>query len=355
MEIRQVKSGEEEHVSDLAVKVFKPNMKEQFVRLFSPQNRDHMFVAVDQNKVISAVNYYISDIQSNHGMFKVASIGAVCTDVLYRKQGISTKLLSEAEKIMKKEAIDFCIISGRRGMYKRFGARDVGAISHFLYAPKERNTEFQIDKFQGNIEIIFDIYQKEAIRYMRTIDEFKDLFEGQTYPDSYQTYHTYVIKKSGKEVAYVIVIDHHEKDVLQVKELAGDRKAIVDTCKDMCHMHGKSMIEFMVPYQDSLNLVLESNAERMSQQATIKIISEKLFMDKLNIECERKHVDIRFHWSDPMYQLVSNQKTYEITQDEMHELIFSGVLFDYIDEKTKQELKSFLPLELPWSHNLNYQ
>ena len=355
MELRTAKPGEESLISDLAVKVFKPNMKEQFTRLFGVQNIDHMFIGLDNLNIVSSVNYYISQIVSNVGIFKIASIGAVCTDSNYRGKGIASQLLLMAEEKMKCEQIDFCIISGRRGMYKRFGAKDVGAINRYLMEPIESTDLITIQKVEGSSKELYSIYTQEHIKYVREREEFEDLWKAQTYPDSYQTYHTYLIGEDKIDYAYIIVIDHHEKDVLMVKEYAGRRDLVFKSLSKLAKKHHKSQIEIMIPHLDELNRFMRVEKVRITQQATLKIINQISFLDKLNTHLKKMNIKIGYSEKEDLYNLNIEKQTYILDHDQFHLMIFSGVIPESWDMRDQKMIESVFPIELPWSHNLNYQ
>lgn len=354
MELRQAKKGEETKVSDLAVRIFKPNMKEQFIRLFHEQNIKHIFVAMDNQHLVSALNYYKTDIQSNRGLFKVASIGAVCTLEAYRGQGITSSLLSMAEEVMLEENIDFCIISGRRGLYQRFGARDVGAIDRYTYSPSSKiQKTCEIRSFQESDEdVMYAIYEQEPIRYLRTRDEFHDLLIAQTYPDSYQTYPIYVIEKDNRVQAYVILIDHHEKKELGIKEYAGNRKLILEVLPELMKQHQKTSIDFMTFYEDDVKHHIGVSPERISQQATLKIIDHTSFYNKLNAWIQKHQKAIKFNENN---RLTILNQSYTMTDEMILKLIFSGEIPKELSSKEAEILKHVFPIDLPWSHNLNYQ
>ncbi len=356
MELRQAKQGEEKQVANLAVEVFKPNMKEQFIRLFHVDNVDHMFVGVDQGKVVAALNYYEADVVSSIGLLKTGSIGAVCTQKEYQGQGISTHLLSMAEKQMIKEHVDFCIISGRRGLYQRFGARDVGAIDKYQFIPDVINEHgFDIKPYQNDVETLYSIYMTERIYYVRSKDEFRDLLIGQTYPDSYQTYPIYLVYAEGKAQAYIIAIDHHEKKELGIKEFAGNRQWIAQALPSIMKMHGKESIELMTYGQDELKEYLGVKPVRMSQQATLKIMDKEGFFQKLNTWTIKKDLSIAFNKENDLNQVKVLNETYLLSDEALLFLVFSGTYTEDMKDETRYLLSKLCPIELPWSHNLNYQ
>ncbi|HPG43816.1 MAG TPA: GNAT family N-acetyltransferase, partial [Acholeplasmataceae bacterium] len=321
--VRVAKPGEEVLVSDLAVEIFKPNMKEQFIRLFHQNNIEHIFVGVDDDKIVSALNYYPSVIQSYDEQFKVGSIGAVCTKESHRKLGLSSSLLAMAEQKMKEEHIDFCIISGRRGLYQRFGARDVGAIENYTFKPIETSEPCDVRPYQGESKILYNLYQKEQVFYQRTYEEFVDLFNGQTYPDSYQTYPTYIIYDNNTPVAYIIFILHRDKDILEVKEMAGSRKHIYDALSYVLEKHHKNMIDIKITAHDDIKNYLLDEVKKMSQQATLKIIDHVSFLNKLNHMMLNKDVPVSFQINDEHINLIIENQTYPLTHNTLHNLIFS--------------------------------
>lgn len=355
LHVRQAKPGEEKKVADLAVQIFKPNMREQFVRLFHVNNIKHIFVAADDEVIVSALNYYQTGMLTSHGQMNVASIGAVCTKDDYRKQGLSSKLLGLAEDSMLKENIDFVIISGRRGLYQRFGARDVGAMLYYNLNQSNDNKKVDLRLFDGHFEVLYHVYNQEDIRYIRAYDEFQDLFLSQTFPDSYQTYHTYVMYEDDLPKAYVIVIDHKDKMSLEVKEMAGSRSHIVSALSALMNLHQKTSVEIYIPYSDKLNHELKELGEQVTQHATLKIISKSSFFDKLNHDFVNKQKKITLKNENDITILEMDMNRYQLNHDETHQLIFSGKIPKRIDQKHHQTIQSVFPIVLPWSHNLNYQ
>lgn len=354
MELRSARQQENKQVQDLAVEIFKPNMKEQFIRLFHERNNERIMIAKDGDDVVAAVNHYTTHIISNRGLFKVASIGAVCTKNAYRGQGISSRLLALTEDKMLHDHVDFCIISGRRGIYQRFGARDVGAIYRYQFVPQEKLVG-DLKPYQGEEHILYDLYQKEPIRYTRDDpSEFHDLFIAQTYPDSYQDYHTYIIEDQGIPKAYVIAIDHHEKNVLQIKEYAGNRAYIASSFKAISERHQKNQIEIMIPKHDTLRQHMPIRGQKMTQQATIKIIDKASFFSKLNQYAQEHHLDVSFEIGETD-QVIINHHVYPITHPALLELIFSGTIDRTWASEDKATIRRIVPIGLPWSHNLNYQ
>ena len=349
---RSANKDESRKIIDLAVKIFKPNMGEQFIRLFSPDNHQHQMVCEEEGKIIAAVNYYLTHVDSSIGKLNVASIGAVCTEEAYRGQGISSRLLQLAQIQMKKEQVDFCIISGDGHLYRRFGAQDVGAMHRYViesFIPTELH---DARLFSGHPSELYPIYHKETIKYQRTLNEFEDLYKGQTYPDSYQTYPVHVIYKQNMLIAYVILINHPRANHLRIKEFAGDRTAIYQSLPTLMQTYKKKGIELVASITDPIRYVIQKSPERITQHATLKIIDHQHFFKTLNAYLLKHSHRISFQASGEDTILSMDQKQYILTHDQSHSLIFSGLIPDMIDRELPSDI---FPIELPWSHNLNYQ
>jgi hypothetical protein len=240
-------------------------------------------------------------------------------------------------------------------MYKRFGARDVGGINKYFFKRNNENPSLAMRRLETYSSELYELYNKEDIKYLRDENEFIDLWTSQTYLDSYQTYHTYIITKNEKPEAYVIVIDHHEKESLGIKEYAGNRELIYQGLHELALKHDKESIEIMVPHLDPLNGFMTVEKERITQQSTLKIIDQNSFLSKLNEKLTKYNVILSYYEKEYIYGLSLKEKFIILDHDAFHFLIFSGLIPDLFDLECSSLLKTIFPIELPWSHNLNYQ
>ncbi|RJX26707.1 MAG: GNAT family N-acetyltransferase [Acholeplasma sp.] len=352
MIFRHAKQEESEDIINLATKVFKPNMGKQFIRLFSPNNHEHQMIAEDQGKIVAAVNYYHTLMDTSIGTLSVASIGAVCTEESYRGQGISSKLLGLAEAKMMKKQVDFCIISGDGPLYQRFGARYEGAMSRYILKNDPINHDINIRKFSSDPQLLYPIYQKEAIKYQRSSEEFNDLFIAQTYPDNYQSYPVYVMYQNESMISYIILVNHPKAKLLSVKEYAGDRLAIIQSLPFLIKHYHKEGIELTTSIHDPIKKWIKEEEEKITQHATIKIINEESLFSKINRFFKVNHYPLLLEKKDGNYIIYCNEKPYLLDYNQLHALIFSGKI--PIDLR-QRIIYDVFPIELPWSHNLNYQ
>lgn len=352
MKLRSATREESKKIIGLATRVFKPNMGKQFIRLFSPDNHEHQMIAEDKGNIIAAVNYYPTYVDTSLGVLSVSSIGAVCTEEAYRGQGISSKLLHLAETKMKEEHVDFCIISGDGPLYQRFGAKDVGAMQRYIIRKPERDDTLDIRRFHGDPNTLYPLFREEAIKYQRTRDEFNDLFIAQTYPDNYQSYPVYTLLRDHQIISYIILVHHPKAKLLSIKEYAGDRKSIVQSFPFLIEHYKKEGIELTTSIHDPIQSFIKEKGERITQHATLKIIDIEGFLTKINRAFTSKNVPVNITKKEDIYLITIENMSYELDLNQLHSLIFSGLFKEDIPHIW---LDQIFPIELPWSHNLNYQ
>ena len=68
-----------------------------------------------------------------------------------------------------------------------------------------------------------------------------------------------------------------------------------------------------------------------------------------------KDVPVSFQINDEHINLIIENQTYPLTHNTLHNLIFSWDHNLKLPSEYDAYIKEVFPLELPWSHNLNYQ
>lgn len=127
---RTVRSTELASLSELVDQVFfgEPGAEMfcRFPQLFNAGNIDNLYVITDGSTVISHVGTMRRWASIAGCTVRVACVGAVATAEAYRNQGLASQLLEFACRQGKEDGLDFMLISGGRGLYRRYGAADVG-------------------------------------------------------------------------------------------------------------------------------------------------------------------------------------------------------------------------------------
>lgn len=367
MEFRTVLSKTDQiEAIELSKSIFKPNMAEQFTLLFSESNWHHMFIAIDEGKIVSLVNYYPSYIQIGNCTIKVASIGSVCTKAEYRGQKLASRLLILAENQMKKEAIDLAIISGGGGIYTEFGSALAGNVNEYLLDEPsfDDSDAIKIDLFDKSyLEAMISIQNHESVRFIRNQNEFEQLLLSQTYPDSFATYPIHVIKKHHQTLGYVVGILPTEGDEFGIKEFAGDRNAIIESFKLLLSFHKRSKIHFACDVHDEINDLLHNQSfKRIHQHASFKIIDFCALMKKLSPYFDTIYPNhgILFDFKDNHAVFISNDEVYTVESSILLSQLILG--FDQplnlqLDNcsNISQFFNKVFPIPFTWTNNINYQ
>ncbi|MGD9909068.1 MAG: GNAT family N-acetyltransferase [Candidatus Izemoplasmatales bacterium] len=350
----------------LSVSVFKPNMKEQFLCLFHESNRDHMFIAKEEDQIVSMVNYYPSVVKHPLFRFKVASVGSVCTHPNFRRRNIAYELLLNAEKQMIKEDIALTIISGGGGIYTKFGSNEVGNIfeyslsRHFIF-PKN---QIEVVPFENKyLQPMFEIYKKETLSFERTFDEFKLLFQGQTTPDSWADYPTFIVRKDQETIGYIILNRERSKRTISVKEFAGNRKLILSALSLVLKQTKKLSVRLYLDPTDEMNAYLLSvHKKNTDLHASIKIINPLLLFQNLRtyfqvaLGEDSTYFNVNIAGED--INLIYKDFVHQFDIYQLNQLVFgqSNDIIKQIPQKEMREvLEQVFPIPFVWVNNLNYQ
>ncbi|MBU0997137.1 MAG: GNAT family N-acetyltransferase [Firmicutes bacterium] len=352
----------------LSKKIFKDNMDQQFLLLFGDENRKHMFIATDENKVVSMVNYYKSSVNIYESQILVASIGSVCTLDEYRHQSIASNLLIMAERKMISESVSVAIISGDGGLYHQFGADVVGDMIGYVFTRNDMisQNEYTIKLYDDSqLDPLMILYEQEDIRYLRTKSEFKKLILGQTYPDTFADYPFYLIYENNVLVAYVIFSRAFGKRTLLIKEFGGKREALVKSFGTLLVLMKKLSLTIICSPNDGINEWLHtSRSKRTSLHASIKIVNpSQLLKDltpyliKICGEDRWKHLSFIQNGDRFRFQY-KNEQPCELDIHELNRLIFESpksIVNQIKSESLKTLLKTMFPIPFVWVNNLNYQ
>lgn len=370
MELRSCRPEERLRAIELSRSVFKENMGEQFLCLFGEKNINRMFIAIDEGKICSMVNYYPASVKIEQALVKTGSVGSVCTLPEYRNQRIASRLLRQAEEQMNKEDITVMIISGQGGLYSAIGA-DFAGNCHECYVPRgyfPKSPEISIRPYRSSdFEALKAVYETESVRFLREDDEFRLLIKGQTFPDTFATYPFELILLNDVVVAYVIL--HLEtdqaSDSLGVKEFGGNRRALIASFDNMLEKYGKEKMHFAIDLHDEMENYLEDCEKvKIHQFASIKIVDFVRFMEQLKPYYLSKGRDIKDHFrffeKDAAYFF--EWDTEELKIDDMMtltELVFGNPNPLKLNFSKCPRLEAFLkeifPIPFAWTHNINYQ
>ncbi len=359
--------NERKKAIQLSKSIFKDNMEEQFLCLFGEENIDHMFLCLDDELVVSMVNYYPSVVTHPLFSLRVASIGSVCTLDSYRGQAIASKLLEQAQNKMLEERIRLAIISGDGGLYTRFGSKIVGNVHAYKVTRKNFNipSDIQVIPFKlHHLNEMFNLYQHEPLRFLRTKTEFELLFKGQTTSDTFATYPTFLSEKNGVITSYVILNQDIDKKTLIVKEFAGERQDILDLLQNLLVSLKKLSVMILIDPTDSMKEYLVSlKPKPTSLHASLKIVDFLGFIQDLNPymndKCRVEELtNLSFYQEENRYFIQYKDETLDLSIYELNQLVFgpSDDIIKKINSRNmKNTIQKLFPIPFVWVNNLNYQ
>ncbi|MDD3842847.1 MAG: GNAT family N-acetyltransferase [Candidatus Izemoplasmatales bacterium] len=370
MEYRSCLLCERSQAIELSKTIFKPNMGDQFLCLFSEKNIDRMLIAIDDNIIVSMVNYYPATVLLQQAKITTGSVGSVGTIPEYRGKKIASKLLKIAEDKMLSEAITLMIISGQGGLYSAIGADYAGNATEW-FAEYEKTPKLPLISLKPYADSLFPqlkaIYEQEHVRYLRDNDEFRLLIKGQTFPDSYATYPFEMILHDGNIVAYVILQleNNPERLDLGIKEYGGDRAAIVAAFKLLLAKYNKKIMHFASDPHDEIEQYLSGCEKKQIHQFTsFKIIDFQGFMHQLKPYWEaivpESKPSFKYSEASNNYFLFWGNERLQIEDI----TLLTRMIFGYdqdlnLDYSQCPLLEAFVkqvfPIPFAWTHNINYQ
>lgn len=346
----------------LSKHVFKDNMAEQFLCLFHAENKDRMFIAVEKtNEVRSLLCYYPSTVWLDGASIRVGAIGSVCTNEAFRGKGLASKLLHNAYEKMAQEGIVVSIISGGGGIYEASGATLTGAMMECrMKAPSASTSTTNIRPVQtSDMKRMWELNQNEAVRFDRTLDEFKALFQGQTYPDTFATYPSWIIEHSGMVAAYVVGVLEQGKDELGIKEYAGDRNALISSFAALQNEVGRSSVHFAAVPGDPILETPGLSCQSMTQHASLRLNDPAAFFEAIRPLTNRWDLsDLKVSSDGSGWKISQGKKAVRFRSlHELNRFVF-GVWTPSRRRGSmmlQQRLAKLFPVKFPWTHNLNYQ
>lgn len=173
IEIRSLKSNELESWFDHCSSVFEKVPRQYFVNhwLNDPwRDIDSIFVAVEDNKILSTVRVFNREIYFDGKKIKAGGIGEVSTIPEARKSGLSTQLLKKAIEYMKRQNINISLLFGSHLNYSKLGwkfNKVTWNISDALAGSDFYNIR-KID-FNNDMEEIKNIHQKYTSQFNGTV------------------------------------------------------------------------------------------------------------------------------------------------------------------------------------------
>lgn len=294
---RAAKSDELQKIIDLVNEIFMtrrglpPIMGEAFPLLFNRNNLENLRIIVKDGQPISHVGIWEGDLLIFGSWFKVGMIGSVCTREDFRGRGYASTLIMDAIQKMTNDGIDLVLISGDRNLYKRFGFFKSGLIYNYSIP----YGKLEVENGQSKLNFVcYDecwlrdvvaIYQREPVRYRRSLEEFNLLLKIFTKPLKYTSIRNriYMAVVNNRPLAYIATSLFLETNFLKIWEYAGSRNAIIHLIDYIFKTKHINNLEITVPFHDAemLGLLEKHGLSRppLDSEASMLILNLKGFFE----------------------------------------------------------------------------
>lgn len=294
-------------IIELVNRVFMPDhppgrgMKEIFPLLLSQDNSKNLFVSLLDDTIVCHMGIYPSIVRIGSETVKVASMGAVCTHPDFRERGIATNLFGYVEQCLKEERVDLLLVSGGRGLYRRNGCVDLTAYATATFSRNNRRScrwepskSFEFLQLPGecyNLDRVFNVYEREHIRFERTLDTFRKTLNSL----SLDTRSSVVLGEglANQEVIGYILVRISTRDGIRVgemREYAGDRRSVLDALYQAIDDYDLSIVELCIPKHDTelIRLLHECGVETLDRNLpghTAKVLTFSASIERLLSRC----------------------------------------------------------------------
>lgn len=250
----------------LASDVFSNDMGKCFPVFLSEKNIENLMGVKDDGKIVAFMGLMPAKISIYGHTLKVGLLGSVCTDPDYRGKRLASKILEIMEKKSIEDGLAAYIISGRRGLYERFGAVDVGRFHTSRVFPVGEDAGVRIAT-EEDIELILSIHAEKPVRYMRNYADFKEIFKsGRIVTRPSETYikgESYCTFSKVRDEFHALEFGGLREDILTIIKTVTSKKN-----ENYCTIH----------FSDGFDYLPE---ETKVLGGTAKIISSSNFFDQM--------------------------------------------------------------------------
>jgi len=274
-----------------------PIMKELFPHLFSENNLKNLRVIVQDGNPVSHIGIWEGTLLIYGCLFKIGMIGSVCTHPDYRGRGYASTLLKDAFSKMKRDHVDFILVSGVRGLYKRAGCVEAGSV--YVYRIKDGDLRLNMNRDdihvtpyeKGHVKELIEVYQREPVRYRRSLEEFRLLAE-RGFQCNDVRLKSYIAKIEGTPIAYIVTEAFWKENEPNIVEYAGPRDIVLYLIEYLFRTLNVETIGLTVPYHDlnMLYLLGKQNLKEPQSEAlaSMTIINPSSFIEKIRPYLEER-------------------------------------------------------------------
>lgn len=224
---------------------------------YTPPRRGGWHVIAHRGRPVSLIGIFHNVVSVYGSPLRIASIGGVCTHPDYRGQGLASRLLDYCMRRAIAESARLVLISGVRDLYTRAGNVTAQEFEYFALRPGQLRLEagdlIARPATAADATLCARIYQAEAVRFVRRVDEFFTEYSVQR--EEFLKGNDWIVESGGTPVAYCFTRlpwgHSREQGVRQVIEYAGSRVALVASLAQVLADLNLRELRLAVPWQDA--------------------------------------------------------------------------------------------------------
>lgn len=262
---RSVKPDEMPSLSQMLDTVFRSGLENvmfgEFPQLFCEQNRENLLVFVDDGKVVAHFGMTERRASISGCTVGVGCVGSVATYEEYRGQRLASQLFDKCKGKSIKDDIDFLLISGGRGLYRRAGAADFGCDHQATVEMGKIESGEALSIREGlasDVDRCQVAYHQKQVHFNRPVDDWAYFLESKHGfgGDSDFT----IVEKEGQFLAYCITTKPNDKGLIHLTEFAGEEYFLASAMDGlMRHTGAKTLRLRLQPENIMLKSVMESH------------------------------------------------------------------------------------------------
>ncbi len=363
MEFRMADAHDMGRVAALADRVFRPDrprhMADVFPHLYARQNAHHWCIAEEAGHVISIVGAMVWTVILGGASVVVASVGSVATDERYRRQGISTRLLSLAAASLRDEGAHLMLISGERPLYLRFGARPIGLVEWYAlpkaFVPSRAFEIRAVDPIRDSAAVA-RLYRCRSTRFVRPLPLLEVLLRQQPLTEVEEGKSAaFLAYERGVAVSYASVIHRPScgRKASQLAEWAGDPNGVLDGLTRLPDWRDSGMTIPVLPEEGDLRGALAPL--RPVRQTSFPWLAKIIDGVGLGRDLEAVWAELSAHpprieeTGPDRYRVTRGEEAWEVDAATLTRMVFAH---DVRERSTS--LDDVWPSPAPWPAGLNF-
>ncbi len=264
------------------------SMIRHFPQLFNERNVENLLVFEEAGRIVSHVGMTQRWASLGGCTARVACIGAVATYPEYRNRRLASTLFKEACDRAAADGVDFMMISGGLGMYRRVGAADVGLDSR-VFVPLDAarrlpREDLSIAPFsEADVDFCQAAYVRKCAHFVRPRDDW-DAFLLSRSCMSHEV-DVWVVRVEDTPCAYVVCYKPADDTEVFVMEHAGDDTAVAAALWNVAgHFDAQSAAIHVQGTEPGLRELLVNagaRAEPMHSSGTLLLLNAPQLIERL--------------------------------------------------------------------------